>query len=687
MFDALFSPARVAVIADSMAEDTVGRRLMEHLMAGGYTGDVVPVCEAGGGEVCGRECLARAKDAPGPVDLALITVDAAQAMRAVDSAARAGAKAVVVASAGFREAGPRGAELERDLAEACVQRDVALLGPNSLGVIDVHHRLNASLVPALPRPGGISIISQSGAVSVALLQWAARRRLGLAKMICVGNKAGLTEVDLLRALAWDPATTVILAYLVSISSGSAFMEAAKDAANNKPVIVLKGGVTRAGVTAAAAHTGHLADANIAYGAAFRRSGVVRAPTAEALLDYASAFARAPLPRGDRVAIVTTGGPGVLAADAVDLAGLRVVGGPGRGDAPIEVLGDAPPERYLAAVDAALGDDDVEAVILALAPHAMTRPVETLRAFSRSPVEDKPILASWMGGLDLLEQLTDQERCHLPDYPTPERAVAALKAMDEYAAWRRRPPRIVTRFPVNRRRVERILTHQVRAGQLELSEVCSKEVFRAYNFAVPEGDLATTADEAVEIAERIGLPVVLKIDSPDIPHKTPAGALRLNLGNPGAVRDAFDLMMLRISQHLPGARVNGVFVERMGFAGREVVLGMERDSQFGPLLLFGLGGIVVETMVDVSFHLAPITADEAMRMLTATRSYELLRGSPGQRGVDLRSIAGGLQRVSQLATDFPQIREMDISPFVVGDEGVEPYVADARIVLDPEVTHG
>lgn len=687
MLEALFTPARIAVIADSMAEGTVGRRLMEHLVAGGYAGDVVPVCE-GGGVVLERECLARAKDAPGPVDLALIAVEASQVKRAVANAGRAGARAVVVASAGFRETGPKGAELERAVVRECAEREVGLLGPGSLGVIDVHHQMNASLAPTLPRPGGISIISQNGAVSVALLNWAARRRLGLAKLACVGNKAGLSEVELLRALAWDPATTVIVAYLESISSGSAFMKAAEDAAHHKPVIVLKAGVTRAGARAAAAHTGQLADADIAYGAAFRRSGVVHAPSAEGLLDYASAFARAPLPGGDRVAIVTTGGPGVLAADAVELSGMRVVGGSGNpnGDAPMEVLGDASPEAYVAAVKAARADDSVDAVILALAPHAMTRPLDTLRVLSQSPGEGKPILASWLGGEDLMEQLADEERCALPDYPTPERAVAALRVMHDYAAWRRRPPRIVTRFPVNRRRVKRILTHQLRAGRLDLSEVRSKEVFRAYNFAVPEGDLATSGAEAVEIAERIGLPVVLKIDSPDIPHKTAAGALRLNLGDPGAVHDAFDILMLRITERMPEAQINGVYVEKMGFSGREVVLGMQRDPQFGPMLLFGLGGIVVETMQDVSFHLAPVTAQEAMQMLESTRSFELLRGTPGQHGVDLQSIANGLQRVSQLATDFPQIRELDISPYVVGDGGVEPYVADARIVLDAEALH-
>ncbi len=695
MLDALFSPGRIAVMADSVGEGTVGRRLVERLVDGGFGGEVVVVCE-GGGEVAGRTCVAEVGDAARKVDLALIALEAAGVKRAVGQAARAGAQAVVVASAGFRGTDPTAVELERGLVQECEQQGVGLLGPRSLGVINVHHRMNASGAAALPRPGGISIISQSGAVTVALLSWAARRRLGLAKVVCVGDKAGFSEVDLLKALTADPATTVIVAYLESIQSGRAFMKAAERAARHKPVIVLKAGVTPAGARAAAAHTGQLADANIAYGAAFRRSGVVHALTVEALLDYASAFERTPLPGGDRVAIVTTGGPGVLAADAVDRAGLRVVGGSGSesgdgdgdGGAPVEVSSDASPEQYTAAVDAVMADDDVDAVILALAPHAMAQPLEALRALcQRSADPNKSILASWLGGQELLGQVDDLVRCSLPDYPSPERAVAALKAMFDYAAWRKRPPRIVTRFPVNRRRVERILTHHLRSGQLELSEVRSKEVFRAYNFAVPQGGLATSGDEAVEIAERIGLPVVLKIDSPDIPHKTAAGALRLNLGNPEAVRDAFDLLMLRISQRLPDARVNGVFVEKMGFSGREVLLGMQRDPQFGPMLLFGLGGILVETMEDVSFNLAPITGEEAMQMLQTTRAYELLRGAPGHHGVDLRSIANGLQRISQLATDFPLIAELDISPFIVGDAGAEPYVADARIVLATEAPHG
>jgi acetate---CoA ligase (ADP-forming) len=692
MLDALFTPGRVAVMADAVGEGSVGRRLVERLVEGGFGGEVVVVCE-GGGEVAGRACVGEVGDAAGPLDLALIAVEAAQVKRAVGRAARAGARAVVVTSGGFRGAGDAGEKLERGLVQECEQRGVGLLGPMSLGVINVQHRMNASGAPTLPQPGGISIISQSGALTVALLSWAARRRLGLAKVVCVGDKAGFSEVDLLRELTADPATTVIVAYLESIKSGRAFMKAAERAARHKPVIVLKAGVTPAGVRAAAAHTGQLADANIAYGAAFRRSGVVHALTVEALLDYASAFERAPLPGGDRVAIVTTGGSGVLAADAVDRAGLRVVGGAGNanGDVPVEVRSDSAPEQYEAAVEAVRADDGVDAVILALAPHAMARPLDTLRALcqsaDQSPWVSKPILASWLGGDELLGQIDDPVRCNFPDYPSPERAVAALQAMVDYAAWRRRPPRIVTRFPVNRRRVDRILTHHVRAGQLELSEVRSKEVFRAYNFAVPEGSLATSADEAVEIAERIGLPVVLKIDSPDIPHKTAAGALRLNLGNPEAVRDAFDLLMLRISERLPDARVNGVFVERMGFSGREVLLGMQRDPQFGPMLLFGLGGIVVETMEDVSFNLAPITGEEAMQMLQTTRAYELLRGAPGRHGVDLQSIANGLQRLSQLATDFPLIAELDISPFIVGDAGAEPYVADARIVLSTEAPHG
>jgi acetyltransferase len=293
---------------------------------------------------------------------------------------------------------------------------------------------------------------------------------------------------------------------------------------------------------------------------------------------------------------------------------------------------------------------------------------------------KPLLASFMGGTEVAAAKEKLMALGIPNYPSPDRAVTALRAMCDYAAWKRRPARVVTRFPVNRRRVDRIINAQERTGITQIGEVEAKEILRAYDFNILGGQLAQTSDEAVEIAERIGYPVVLKISSPDIIHKSDFGGVRINLANTEQVRDAFDLMMLRIQKRAPKAYLRGVFVEKMGQRGREVILGMTRDPQFGPMLMFGLGGIFVEVMKDVTFHLAPITAEEAMQMLKGTRSYALLQGARGQAPVDLEALAGALQRISQLVTDYPEIMELDINPFIVGPVGVQAYVADARMTL-------
>jgi acetyltransferase len=461
------------------------------------------------------------------------------------------------------------------------------------------------------------------------------------------------------------------------------------------VVILKTGTTQAGGKAASSHTGSLAGADIAYGAAFKRSGVIRAESFEHLFDVARALAMQPLPKSDRVAIITNaGGPGIMAADAVENLGLRVrplessistalkkklpaaasVGNP------IDVLGDADPERYKMALEAALADESIDAVVVILTPQAMSNPSETAQAIIDLPKGDKPVLAAFMGGQDVIPAREEFAEANLPDYTSPERAVGALRAMCDYAAWRRRPPRIVTRFPVNRRRVERIIARNLRSKHFQVGEVDAKEMLRAYDFTIVPGQLARTCDEAVAAADRIGYPVAMKIVSPDIPHKSDLGGVRLNLSKQQEVRDAYDLMMLRIGRGRPEAELTGVYVEKMCKPGREVILGMSRDPQFGPMLMFGLGGIFVEVMKDVSFYLAPITREEALQMLEGTRSYALLKGARGQSAVDLEGIAAGLQRMSQLVTDFPQIEELDINPFIVGEAGTEPIAADARVTL-------
>lgn len=696
MLESLFIPQSIAIIGASRTPGKVGHDIVANLINGAFAGTIVPV-NPSAREILTVPCYENLSSYGKKIDLSIIAVPKKSVKDAVKSSLNSGAGAIVVITAGFKEIGTEGAELESEIADLCRNHNVRLLGPNCLGLINTDNRMNASFAGQMPLKGAISILSQSGALCTAILDLFAGRHLGLAKMISIGNKADISEVDLLRALARDEKTKVIIGYLEDIISGDDFVKSADEAASQKPVIILKSGTTTAGQKAASSHTGVLAGAETAYGAAFKRSGVIRAETFEALFDYATAFAMQPLPKGDKILIITNaGGPGTMAADAVEKSGLRVAQidrntatalkdklpvAASTGN-PIDVLGDADPDRYVAVLKAAQDDEEVDAIVIILTPQAMTKPAETARAVARNLNGEKPVVVSFMGGSAIMPGREELSAAGLPDYESPERAVAALKAMYEYAAWRKRPPRIVTRFQVNRRRVERIITRRQRTGRLQVGEVKAKDILKAYGFQTPDGYLSTSSEEAIEVARRIGYPVAMKIVSPDIIHKSDLGGVRLNVANSDAVQDAYDLMMLRIQQRAPSAWIEGIYVEKMVDRGLEVIIGMNRDPQFGPMLMFGLGGIFVEVMKDVTFYLAPITQDEAIQMLKSTRSYEILKGKRGHKGVDLVAIATGLQLISQLTTDFPQISELDINPFIVGEAGTEPVVADARITLTP-----
>jgi acetyltransferase len=685
----------VAVIGASRTPGKVGHALVANLLQGGFKGRILPVNPAAR-EILGLPCWPDVASCDAVPDLAIVAVPPARVPAAVEGAVDKGTRHVVVVTAGFREAGVEGARKEEELVSFCRQRGVRLMGPNCMGLINTHHAMNASFARRMPPPGNISVISQSGALCAVILDWAVTHRMGLAKLISIGNKADLNEVDFLAALAADGQTKVIVGYLESIADGDAFMQAAEAAASVKPVVLYKSATTPAGDRAASAHTGSPPGMDLAYNAAFKRCGVVRAESFEALFDYARALSMQPLPTGNRVTIITNaGGPGTMAADAAERAGLQVTPtGAAQAAAlkaslppaarvgnPVDLLEDAGPDRYALALRTAVEDASTDSVLVILTPQSMTRPVETARVIAEAAAGNrKPVLACFMGGDEVLAGRQALNSASIPSYQTPERSAVSLAMMGEYSAWRRRPPRIVTRFPVNRRRAERIIARQIRAGILEMGEVKAKEVLQAYDFTVPEGGAALSAAQAIEIAARIGYPVAMKIVSRDLLHKTGVGGVKLNLNNAEQVRDAYDLMMLRIPQRAPLARLDGVYVEKMFIRGREVILGMTRDPQFGPMLMFGLGGIFVEVLKDVAFHLAPLTADEAMQMLMATRSYAILRGARGQADTDLEGIAGGLQRVSQLVTDFPQIRELNINPLLIGDGGAPPVVADARITL-------
>ena len=694
MLETLLYPKSVAVIGASRNPDKVGYALLANLVNGGFKGTIVPV-NPEAKDILGLKCYKSLKDYDGQIDLGIVVVAGKYVKDSLRDAIAKGAKSVIVITAGFKETGAAGANAEQELVEICRAAGVRMVGPNCLGVLNTDHSMNATFAPSVPPPGKISVISQSGALCVAILDWAAEQKLGLGKVISFGNKADLNEVDFIQALAEDKATNVIAGYLESIKEGDKFLRIAEQAAGIKPVVILKVGVTQAGAKAASSHTGSLAGADMAYGAAFKRAGVIRAENFEALFDYSTAFAMQPLPNGVRVAIITNaGGPGIMAADAAESLGLKMVSPTKESDTklrkfmpasgafgnPIDVIGDADPVLYTKAFEVMQEDETIDAIVVVVTPQNMTKPLELAEKLAAAHKGKKPLLAAFMGGTEVAAAKVKLMASGIPNYPSPDRAIVALRAMCDYAAWRHRPARIVTRFPVNRRRVDRIINLQTRSGAPQMGEVEAKEILRAYDFNVLAGQLARTSDDAVEIADRIGYPVVLKISSPDIIHKSDFGGVRINLANAEQVRDAFDLMMVRIQRRAPNAQIRGGFVEKMGQRGREVILGMTRDPQFGPMLMFGLGGIFVEVMKDVTFHLAPITAEEAMQMLKGTRSYALLQGARGQAPVDLDAIAGALQRISQLATDYPQILELDINPFIVGPVGVQAYVADARMTF-------
>jgi acetyltransferase len=547
----------------------------------------------------------------------------------------------------------------------------------------------------MPKPGGISVLSQSGALCTAILDWAQMGGLGLAKVISIGNKADIDEADVIEALARDDQTSLVVGYLENISSGERFIRAACSLTASKPFILLRAGVTKAGMWTATAHTGYLAGADPAYAAAFKHAGIIRADSLEALWDYASGFSRQPLPQGNRVGVVTnSGGPGVITADAIERAGLKLahLNGktiealktrlPLKGTVynPIDVLGDATPQRYAETVSAVLQEDSVDSAIVILTSHAMTKPAETVDAITAEAPDDKPLVFVCLGETDL-KQVADGK---VPVYPSPERAVATLRAMHEYRVWLNRPEQVIVRFPVNRRRVERIIKRHLRAGRVRVSEVDTKKILQAYDLKVPEGGVAHSPQEAVDLARRIGFPVAMKIVSTDVLHKSDVGGVKLNVASAADVRDTFDLLALRADREKPAVRLDGVYVEKMCGQGVQVVLGTTFDPRFGPLLMFGLGGTFVDRLESLSYHLAPITAEEAMQMLAATRSYAMLSGLTNGDRIDFSAIAGGLQRISQLATDFPAVKELSIDPYLVGGVGAEPVVVDARITLFADV---
>ncbi len=695
MLEPFVSPKSVAILGASSTPGKLGYAVLQNVLQYGFPGPIYPI-NPKGGEILGLTAYKSVSEVPGPIDLVVVVIPSQFIAEALEECGQKGVRGAVIISAGFRETGPEGMQRERELVRIAQKYGMRLIGPNCLGIIDTFVPLNASFAATMPAQGTIAFMSQSGALCTSILDMALAENVGFSRFVSLGNKADLNETDFLRAWADDPNSHVITAYLEGITDGPTFMRTAREVTHRKPVITVKSGTTSGGSRAVSSHTGTLAGSDRAYDAAFRQTGIVRARSVQELFDFAIAFARQPVLKGDRIAVVTNaGGPGIMCTDALERSGLQLAQLteetrsrlreklPAAASVlnPVDVLGDALADRYELAIDVVANDPNVDGVIVILTPQFMTEIEKTAEAVVRvSRSVDKPILGCFMGAVNVGAGIKVLNAGGVPNYQVPERAAAALAAMWGYRQWLNLPEDAPPQFDVDRERVRKIFTDVRQSGRLSIGEAESRAILEAYGIPIAKSELAATAEEAVRIAERFGYPVVLKIASPDILHKTDIGGVKINLNSAADVRDAFDLITYRATRYMPDAEIWGCLVQQQVKAGREVILGMSRDPQFGPLLLFGLGGIYVEALKDVTFRVAPIGRRAALEMTQEIRSYPLLRGVRGEKSADFAAITDALLRVSQLVTDFPEIVELDINPLKVFDEGNGALALDMRLVL-------
>jgi acetyl coenzyme A synthetase (ADP forming)-like protein len=690
-----FEPRGVAVVGASREEGKVGHDVLRNLIQYGYPGRIYPV-NPKADHILGLPCFPSVRDIPGELDLAVLVIPAKFCLEAARDCAAKKVPALIIITAGFKETGREGADLERKIVELAHANGMRIIGPNCLGLINTPAKLNASFAAGMPATGDIAFMSQSGAFGTAVLDWAIGERIGFSKFISVGNKADVDETTLLEAVGADRDTRVLLGYIESVQHGEEFMRAAREITRRKPVILFKSGMSAAGAKAASSHTGALAGSDNAYAAAFRQSGILRAREVVDLFDWGLAFSYQRGIGGPNVALVTNaGGPGIIATDAVERSRLQMAAlAKETVDAlhkalppaanfynPIDVLGDARAERYETAVRAALSDPNVHGVIVILTPQTSTEPLPTSQVVAKAAAEyGKPVVACYMGGPRVVEGFRYLMEHRVPVYPFPERAVAAMDALYRHRLWMDTPPGEVSAFPVAKDKVAAIFQQSRAAHRLELGEQEAREVIGAYGFKMPRSVLATTHEEAVAAAREIGLPVVMKISSPDILHKSDVGGVRVGVATELEVVGAFTAIIESARRKLPEADLSGVLVQEMIRGGRETILGMTRDAQFGPMIMFGLGGIYVEVLKDVSFRIAPLTRRDAEEMVGEIRSVRLLRGVRGQPPADFEALVEGLLRLSQLVTDFPEIVEMDLNPLAVFPKGGGTVAMDARLAL-------
>jgi len=697
--DKFFEPNSVAVVGASRTPGKVGHDVVRNLVEAGFQGPIYPV-NPQADEILGLKCFpdlpSVAEAAGAPVDLVVIVVPARVVLEVVEQCAEVRSGAVIVISAGFKESGPAGAELEKGLAERCREAGIRCVGPNCLGVISPPHHLNASFSATTVPPGNIAFFSQSGALGTAVLDAFAGEGIGISRFVSYGNKADVDESDLIEALGEDEQTDVILGYVESIDDGQKFMSVTRRVTRKKPVLILKSGRTAAGAKAASSHTGSLAGSDAAYEAAFKQCGVIRARSVTEFFDYVLAFSCQEPPRGPRVAIVTNaGGPAILATDAIESTGMRMATLSAETERalseqlpagsnvhnPVDVLGDAKADRYRLAIDAVRHDDNVDAILTILTPQTSTEVEGTAETIAEASARtEKPVLASFMGSLTAEKGARLLRQKGVPAYPHPERAVVTLDAMCRFYRWTKTPAEQAPQLALDAEAIRVTLQEARRAGMAALGERHARRIVEACGLRVARSVLAPTEAEAIRAAEQMGYPVVMKISSDDILHKSEAGGVKLDLEDRDEVRTAFREITAGARAYKPDARVDGVLVQEMLQGGTQIIVGFQRDPQFGVLVMFGLGGIYVEALKDVTFRVAPITPRDAREMTEEIKTAEILRGFRGSEPADLDALTDCILRISRLALDFPELAECDINPLLVFGKGKGVAAVDARFAL-------
>jgi acetyl coenzyme A synthetase (ADP forming)-like protein len=697
--DAIFRPRSIAVVGASRRADTIGYQIVDNLLRHGYTGVVYPV-NPKASAIHSVQAYPTVGAIPGEVDLAVIVVPKDLVLHVVDECGAKGVKSLVVISAGFKEVGAEGAEREAALTQRARHHGMRLVGPNCMGVVntDPATSMNATFAPSMPPAGPLSFLSQSGAMGVTILDYAAEYGIGIHHFASVGNKADVSANDLLRFWGDEEGTRVILMYLESFGNPRRFTALARSVARKKPIVVVKSGRTPAGARAAASHTGALAGVDVATDALLAQCGVLRADSVQELFDIAMALEEQPIPKGNRVAIVTNaGGPGIMIADACESEGLQVVELSPETQAslreifpaeasvrnPVDMIASATSTSYRVALEAVLTDPNVDSAIAAFVPPLGVKQVDVassiVEAFREHSDEGKPILAVLMGRQGFPEGRAELHEAGVPAYTFPESAARALAAMVRYRKWLDRPVQEPGRFDVDSASVSSIVERARAEGRTRFKEDEALDVLEAYGVPVVKHRLVTTHEEARAAAAACGYQIVLKAVAPGVVHKTEVGAVEVDIRTPEELDRAFGRIVKKLGE--AEIEIEGVLVQRFASGGRETIIGMSSDPSFGPILMFGLGGIYVEALRDVAFSLAPISEVDAREMLSSIRGARLLDEVRGEAGADRDALVDAIQRLSQLVVDHPDIAEFDVNPFLAFSDG--GLAVDCRISLHPE----